>query len=308
MKILVTGGAGFIGSHIVDAYIADGHDVAVVDNLSTGCKRNVNSRARFYERDICDRGLLAIVEHERPDVINHQAAQVNLRASLDDPLADMNVNVGGLVNVLESTKGCAVKRMIFASSGGAIYGEQDCFPADETHRTAPLNPYGLNKLAGEQYLHYYCRRHGISWTALRYANVYGPRQNAFGEGGVVAIFTTKMLEGKQPVINGDGAQTRDYVFVGDVVESNRAALALDGNDGAYNVATGHETDVNRIFHILRELTGFAGRRQCGDAKAGEQRRSCLLSDKLTGVSGWRPRTTLWKGLSDTVAWYRECRT
>lgn len=304
MRILVTGGAGFIGSHVVDEYIRLGHHVTVVDNLSTGRKQNVNSAAEFHEVDIRDAAnLRKIFDGNRFDVVNHQAAQMDVRRSVDDPVYDASVNLLGMLTLLEVCVKAGVKRVIFASSGGAIYGEQEYFPADELHPTRPISPYGVAKLTTEQYLYYYKSVHGIDYVSLRYANVYGPRQNPEGEAGVVAIFATRFLSGRQPVINGDGMQTRDYVFVGDVVRGNH--LALDCKAPAvFNIGTGVETNVNQLFDQLRRLTNSQLEKQHGPAKKGEQLRSVLSSSLIEKTLGWKPLTTLDDGLRQTVEYFR----
>lgn len=313
MKLLVTGGAGFIGSHIVDAYINDGHEVIIIDNLLTGRRENINSKAKFYEIDICDPKVLEIFERERPDVLNHHAAQIDVRKSVADPLFDLKVNVGGFINLCEAGRRCGIKKIILASSGGTVYGEQEKFPATEDEPLRPISPYGLNKLASEQYLYYMQHGYKIPWVALRYANIYGPRQNPHGEAGVVAIFIEKMLAGKGPVINGDGKQTRDYVYVGDVVEANRLALSspslCKGGAGrvehgrAYNIGTGVETDVNAIFRALREYCGCRCHETHGPAKQGEQARSVISSAKIERELGWRPTITFAEGMRMTVEWF-----
>ena len=303
MKILVTGGAGFIASHVADAYIRLGHSIVVLDNLSTGRRENLNPAARFIQMDIRDEGVRGIFERESFDAVNHHAAQMDVRKSVDDPLFDASVNISGSLNLLENCRAFGVKKFVFASTGGAIYGEQDYFPADERHPVRPLSPYGISKLAIEKYLFFYEQVHGLSHIILRYANVYGPRQNPHGEAGVVAIFTTRMLEGKQPVINGPGGQTRDYVYVGDVVEANILALTHPRPD-IFNIGTGVETDVNTLFGHLRKLTGSPCREDHGPAKRGEQQRSVLDSLKAREVLGWEPRITLPSGLERTVGYFR----
>ena len=304
MNILVTGGAGFIGSHIVDAYLADGHQVTVVDNLSTGKRTNLNPGARFCEVDIRDAGALgAVIAGRTFDVVNHHASQMDIRRSVADPVYDASVNILGMLTLMEHCVRAGVRRVVFASSGGAVYGEQEAFPASETHPTRPISPYGVAKLTTEQYLFYYASVYGIEPIALRYANVYGPRQNPEGEAGVVAIFATRMLNGGAPVINGDGGQTRDYVFVADVVLANRLALKARGFH-AYNVGTGVETDVNAIFRVLREATGSTCPETHGEAKKGEQRRSVLDCRCIGRELGWKPEVTLQEGLRRTVEFFR----
>jgi len=305
VKILVTGGAGFIGSHVVDAYIAAGHEVCVVDDLSTGRGENLNLKARFYKLDIRrSEELQDIFAREKFDVVNHHAAQMNVRKSVEDPTFDASVNILGGLNILECCRLYGVKKVIFASTGGAIYGEQDYFPADEEHPMRPLSPYGVAKLAFEKYLFYYHQVYGLEYVSLRYANVYGPRQNPHGEAGVVAIFTKKMLAGEQPIINGDGTQTRDYVYVGDVVRANELALAYC-RSAVFNVGTGVETDVNQLFRKLSLLTNAHVHEVHGPAKVGEQLRSVLSWGKIHEELGWSPGITLDEGLRLTVDAFRK---
>jgi len=303
MKILVTGGAGFIASHVVDAFVNEGHEVLIVDDLSSGRHENLNSRARFYQVDVQSAEIADIMARERPEALCHHAAQMDVRRSVADPIFDARVNLVGLLNLLEQGRQHGLRRVLFASTGGAIYGEQDVFPAPETHPTAPLSPYGVAKLASERYLYFYAQAYGISYTAMRYANVYGPRQNPHGEAGVVAIFTEKLLRGEEPVINGDGKQTRDYVFVGDLVRANVAALTADFT-GALNLGTGRETDVNELFGLLCRECGVTVPERHGPGKPGEQRRSAI-DNRLAGqVLGWRPEVDLAEGLRETVAFFR----
>lgn len=304
MNILVTGGAGFIGSHVVDAYLRIGHRVAVVDNLSTGKASNLNPQATFYQADIRDASAMQqIFERERFDLLNHHAAQMDVRRSVEDPVYDASVNILGALTLFECCVKTGVRRVVFASSGGAIYGEQDYFPADELHPTRPISPYGVAKLTTEQYLFYYKEVYGIDSVSLRYANIYGPRQNPEGEAGVVAIFTTRFLRGIQPIINGNGKQTRDYVFVGDVVRANVLVLDCPGS-AIFNIGTGIETDVNQLFSYLKVATGSSAEEKHGPAKKGEQRRSVLSSKKIEQQLGWRPMVTLEEGLRTTVEYFR----
>jgi UDP-glucose 4-epimerase len=305
MDILVTGGAGFIGSHVVDAYVEAGHDVSIVDNLSSGSTANVHPKARLFQCDILDRASLEkVFQRNRFDVINHHAAQIDVRRSVADPHYDASVNILGLLNLMEIGMKSGVSRVIFASSGGAIYGEQDVFPADETHPTRPISPYGISKLSSEHYLYYYSVVAGIDVVPLRYANVYGPRQNPHGEAGVVAIFTTKMLEGASTIINGDGKQTRDYVFAGDVARANVLALQPRGFT-PFNVGTGVESDVNRISSLIRAATGNRSTAEHGPAKKGEQLRSVLDTSKIRQGLGWSPAMSLEDGIGKTVDWFRK---
>ena len=303
MKILVTGGAGFIASHITDAFITAGHHVAVVDDLSSGRRENLHPQARFYPLDVQAPGIAEVFERETPEVLCHHAAQMDVRRSVADPLFDARVNLLGLLNLMEHGRRHGLKRVLLASTGGAIYGEQVTFPAPETHATAPLSPYGVAKLASERYLFFYHATYGISYAAMRYANVYGPRQNPHGEAGVVAIFAEKLLRGEQPVINGDGRQTRDYVYVGDLVRANLALLESDFT-GALNLGTGVETDVNTIYRLLTRLCGSAAPERHGPAKSGEQLRSVLDSGLAQRLIGWRPQVSLEDGLRETVTFFR----
>lgn len=303
MKILVTGGAGFIGSHVADACVAAGHDVVIVDDLSSGKRENLPASAAFHQADVRDADAAgAVMRAERPQVLIHHAAQMDVRRSVADPAFDAQVNIVGLLNLMEHGRQNGLERVVFASTGGAIYGEQDCFPAAEEHPTRPLSPYGVAKLASEHYLFFYAQQYGIPYVALRYANVYGPRQNPHGEAGVVAIFIEKMLRGEAPVINGDGLQTRDYVFVGDVVRANLAAVGAD-YCGALNLGTGVETDVNTIFREIVRIGGFAAPEQHGPAKPGEQRRSVIDARRAGAVLGWRPEVDLAAGLQRTLEFF-----
>jgi UDP-glucose 4-epimerase len=302
MKVLVTGGAGFIGSHLVDRLVQEGHDVVVVDNLSTGKRKNVNRAATFYRADIQSSRLERVFRNERPSVVMHLAAQMNVRRSVDDPMFDASVNILGTLNVIEQAARHGARKVVFASSGGAIYGEQDIFPAPESHPTRPLSPYGISKLSGEHYLSYYQRVSGIQTVSLRFANVYGPRQDPEGEAGVVAIFIQKMLTGEQPVINGNGRQTRDFVFVEDVVEANLSVMG-QGIEGVFNVGTSTETTVNELFAILKELTKSDCKEVHGPAKKGEQLRSTIDATKLRQQLGWEAKVGSSEGLRKTVDYF-----
>jgi UDP-glucose 4-epimerase len=304
LNILVTGGAGFIGSHIVDAYIADGHNVVVVDDLSAGVRENVNPAAVFYQRDIRDEGLKELFQRHSFDVVSHHAAQMDVRRSVADPKFDASVNVVGGLNIFESARQTGVKKIIFASTGGAIYGEQDYFPADELHPLRPLSPYGITKLVTEKYLFFYQKTYGIDHVVLRYANVYGPRQNPHGEAGVVAIFAKKMLQGAIPVINGDGTQTRDYTFVGDIVRANVLALRYPGSN-IFNIGTGIETDVTELFRTLQSLLNPSCPERHGPAQAGEQLRSVISAAKIQRELGWSPDIHLAEGLRLTAAFFKK---
>lgn len=304
MKVLVTGGAGFIGSHLVDRLVQEGHEVIIVDNLSTGKRRNINKGAKFYKLDIQSWRLERVFRNERPSVVMHLAAQMDVRKSVEDPMFDAQVNILGTLNVLQQTVKHGVRKVVFSSSGGAIYGEQDLFPAPEAHPTRPMSPYGLSKLCGEQYLSYFQRVSGLQIVSLRYANVYGPRQDPEGEAGVVAIFIQKMLNNEQAVINGNGRQTRDFVYVDDVVEANLALMGQE-TQGTYNVGTGIETSVNDLFRLLVQHTSSSCREIHGPAKKGEQARSCIDSSKLRHELSWEPKADLSDGLKKTVEYFRE---
>lgn len=303
MKILITGAAGFIGSHIADRYLQLGHEVIIVDNLITGQRENIPAKARFYEMDIRDEKLSTVFQKEKPDLVNHHAAQMDVRKSVADPIYDAQVNVLGTLNLLQNCITYNVKKFIFASTGGAIYGEQDYFPADEKHPLRPLSPYGITKLTTEKYLYFYQQSYGLKYTILRYANIYGPRQNPHGEAGVVAIFSERLLEGKQPLINGDGLQTRDYVYVGDVVNANQLALEK-GDNKIYNIGTGIETNVNELFAFLTKAVGIKLAEKHAPAKAGEQRRSVLSSKYIEDDLGWKPSLKMGEGIPKTVAFFK----
>ena len=302
MRALVTGGAGFIGSHLAEALLVDGHEVTVVDDLSRGRRSQVPPAARFVQADVSG-DLGGILHAARPDLVFHEAAQIDVRRSLADPALDTRVNVLGTVNLLQACAATEVPRFVFASSGGALYGDTEAIPTPESHPQLPASNYGAAKAAAELYGNVYSQVYGIEFVALRYANVYGPRQDPHGEAGVVAIFTERMLAGEIPTINGDGAQTRDYVYVADVIAANLAALA--GPPGAYNVATGTECDVNGLHRSLARIIGVTGAPTHGPAKPGEQRRSCLDASLAADRLGWRPRFSLDAGLEATVAWFRD---
>lgn len=303
MKILVTGGAGFIASQITDAFINEGHQVVILDDLSTGFEKNINPKAKFVKANICDKSIDKLFNEEKFDVVNHHAAQMDVRRSVKDPEFDATTNILGTINLLQNCIKYSVKKFMFASTGGAVYGEQDYFPADEKHSQQPKSPYGISKLAVEKYLFFYHSEYKLNYSILRYANIYGPRQNPFGEAGVVAIFSTRLLKGDQPVINGDGKQTRDYVFVGDVVKANVLALNDQASD-VYNIGTGIETDVNQLFNYINVITKAGKVEKHGPAAAGEQLRSVITSDKLFTKFGWRPSTKLEDGLKATVEFFR----
>ncbi len=302
-RVLVTGGAGFIGSNLVDRLIAEGYDIAVVDNLSTGKVENINPKARFYKLDIQSPELEDVFKKEKPDYVSHHAAQIDVRKSVSDPIFDAQANVLGTINVFQSSVNYKVKKVVYISSGGAIYGEQEVFPATEEHPARPISPYGITKLTGEHYLHYFKEVFGLEYVVLRYANVYGPRQDPYGEAGVVAIFTQKMIKGEQPTINGDGENKRDYVYVGDVIEANIAAIKSNAS-GAFNIGTGIETSVNQLFEGLKEITGARIKEKHGPAKPGEQIRSVLDYTKAKRILNWTPKVGLKEGLTKTWEWFK----
>ena len=306
MRILVSGGAGFIGSHTVDALVADGgHEVSVIDDLSAGKREQVNSRARFHQADIRDAAAVrGVIERERPEVLVHLAAQMDVRRSVADPAFDAQVNLVGFLNLMEAGREHGLRRVVFSSTGGAIYGEQESFPCDENHPLRPVSPYGVAKLATEKYLFFYHAQYGIDYVALRYANVYGPRQDPHGEAGVVAIFCGRMLEDRPVTIYGDGGQTRDYVFVADVVRANMAAVASNVS-GAFNVGTGVETDVNQLYAALARIAGTGRAPDFGPPRAGEQRRSVILPARAANELRWRPQVELSDGLAQTLRFFRD---
>src|SRR3989338_4943309 len=305
MKILITGGAGFIASHITDACVNKGYQVVIIDNLSSGKRKYLNPKAVFYKVDIRNREAIdKIFRKEKPQILNHHAAQISVRNSVDNPLNDADINLLGLLNLLEAGKPY-LKKVIFASSGGVVYGEADKMPTPEDYiPLCPLSPYGVAKLAGEYYLNYYQKNFGITGVSLRYSNVYGPRQNPHGEAGVVAIFSKKMLKGEAPVINGDGLQTRDYVYVGDVVSANQLALAKDVS-GPFNIGTGMETNVVGIWQKIAKITGTDIQAIHGLAKPGEQKRSVLYNSLAREKLAWQPSIDLESGLKETVKFFKK---
>jgi len=303
VKVLLTGGAGFIGSHICDRLVEDGHDVVVLDDLSTGHVEQLNPRARFYQMDVGSPWLDELFRIEQPNAVVHQAAQASVRRSVEDPVSDARVNVLGIAALLQASARHGVSRFLFASTGGALYGEADITPTPEDYPTLPVSPYGASKLAGEVYLRTFHALHGLSYAALRYANVYGPRQDPHGEAGVVAIFSQRLLSGEKPRINGDGMQTRDFVYAGDVADANARALQ-SAAIGSFNVGTGKETNINEIFRILRRHCRSEAPEDHGAGLAGEQKRSVVDARKIGKVMGWTPRTDLEAGLDATVRYFR----
>jgi len=304
MNILVTGGAGFIGSHIVDAYIQEGHRVVILDNLSTGKREQVHPEAAFYPLDLMDAEIKDIFEKENIEAINHHAAQISVTQSVANPSFDAEINIVGSLKLLELAATHKIRKFIFASTGGALYGEQDYFPADENHPTEPMSPYGIAKLTVERYLNYYRENFNVQPTVLRYSNVYGPRQDPHGEAGVVAIFCKQLLKDQNPVIFGDGKQTRDFVSVFDVVSANVKALSKNCN-GTYNVGTGEETSVNTIAASLIKASGKSLSPQHNPPRMGEQRRSSIDHGKFNKDHGWQPTQPLDEGLKDTFDFFAQ---
>jgi UDP-glucose 4-epimerase len=304
MKILVTGGAGFIGSHIVDKLVARGDSVVVVDNLSTGKKENLNSKAKFYKLSITDNKVEKVFADEKPEYVIHQAAQVDVTRSVKDPVFDAETNIIGGLKILENCRKYGVKKIVYGNSGGAGSGEPQYLPVDEKHPIAPLCPYGVSKHTFEHYLEIYSKIHGLKYVSLRYANVYGPRQDPFGEGGVVAIFSHKLLNGEVPKIFGDGEQTRDFVFVEDVADANILALTKGEND-YFNVSTGKEISVNDLFKLVKELAGSSINAEHVEPRKGEIIRSVLSNTKIKKQLGWTPRFDIKQGLKITVDFFRK---
>ncbi|MFZ1627020.1 MAG: NAD-dependent epimerase/dehydratase family protein [Candidatus Moraniibacteriota bacterium] len=305
MRILITGGAGFIGSHVADVLIERGHRVTILDNLSSGSEENVNRRAKFYKFDIGNRKRLEkLFEKVQPEAVFHFAAQINVRASVDDPSADATTNVMGSLSLIELAAKHGVKKFIFSSTGGAMFDDATPRPTPESIPAAPLSPYGIAKLSIEHYLRFFRQVHGLPYVVLRYANVYGPRQNAHGEAGVVAIFLTRMLEGVGPTINGDGLQTRDYVYVGDIAQANVLALDSELTEGVFHIGTGIETSVNDIFRMLNWQFGKAFEETHGPAKSGEALASALNARKAKESLQWEPKVALSEGLVATATWFK----
>ena len=308
MKILVTGGAGFIGSHVVDLYIENGYEVVVVDDLSTGRLSNLNPGATFYKLDIRSPQIAEVFEKERPDYVNHHAAQMDVRRSVLDPLFDADVNILGSINLIECARKFEVKRFVYISTGGAVYGEPEYLPCDEAHPINPICQYGASKHTVEHYLYMYRQLYGLEYVVLRYPNVYGPRQDPHGEAGVVAIFSGQMLKGEQAKINGDGEQERDFVYVGDCARANLLALETQNGSAIYNLGSGQGTSVNQIYEVLKAITSYKLERLHGPAKVGETRRIYLDARKAGEELDWVPRVALEEGLEKTVSYFRATET
>jgi UDP-glucose 4-epimerase len=307
VKIVVTGGAGFIGSQVADAYLALGHEVLIIDNVSTGDRRNLNPKAAFVEADIRSEVAARAVEAFKPEVLNLHAAQIDVRKSVVDPRFDADTNVGGTLTMLEAARrGGALARVVYAASGGSMYGDTPVLPTPETEPIGAVSPYGISKAACELYLACYRAMYGLHYVALRYANVYGPRQNLHGEAGVVAIFAERLLRGDGCTIYGDGKQTRDFVYVGDVVAANVKALTTTFCGGV-NVCTGVETDVNRVYALLAKAVGVDKAATHAPERLGEQRRSVLSNARAREVLGWTPQFDVDRGMAATIDWYREHR-
>ncbi len=304
-KILVTGGAGFIGSHVVDLFIAKGYEVVILDDLSTGRASNLNPQAKFYQMDIRSPEVRDVFAAEKPDYISHHAAQMDVRRSVAQPLFDADVNVLGSINLIECAKEFGVKHFVYISTGGAVYGEPERLPCDESHPINPICQYGASKHTVEHYLYMYHVNYGLNYTVLRYPNVFGPRQDPHGEAGVVAIFTGKMLLGQPVMIYGDGEQTRDFVYVGDCAYANYLAVTVDHKPGIYNLGWGRPTSINEIFFTLAKVTGYQHPVQYGPAKVGETRHIYLDARKAGMDLGWTPTLTLEEGLVKTVSYFRD---
>jgi len=304
MKVLVTGGAGFIGSHVVDAFIQAGHDVVVVDNLSTGRIGNLNPKARLYQLDIRDSALADVFERERPEIVDHHAAQMDVRKSVVEPLFDADVNIRGTLNLLECARQYAVRKVIYISTGGAVYGEPQYLPCDEAHPINPICQYGVSKHTVEHYLFVYKHLYNLDYTVLRYPNVFGARQNPAGEAGVIAIFTGKMLNNEPITIYGNGEQERDFIYVTDCARANVLATRA-GISPVYNVGSNQGTSVNTVFSQLKEITGYEWEPIYAPARAGETFKIYLDNSLIQRELGWQPGPSLNEGLTQTIEYYRE---
>jgi UDP-glucose 4-epimerase len=305
MKILITGGAGFIGSNVADMLIAKKHDLVIIDNLSSGFEYNVNKEAKLIKADITDFDKIEkIFNEEKPEIIYHFAAQIDVRKSVSDPIFDAKTNIMATLNLIKLSNDFKIKKFIFSSTGGAIYGDTDDRPTKEEHSEWPLSPYGIAKLATDKFLNFYYEIFGLKYVSLRYGNVYGPRQNPYGEAGVVAIFLNKMLKNEQPIINGDGKQTRDYTYIDDVAKANILALEHMDKIGIYNVGTSIEISVNDLFTEINKNFGGKFKEMHGPAKLGEQKTSCLNYEKIKKDMGFEPEINFSEGIKKTYEWFK----
>lgn len=305
--LLVTGGAGFIGSRVASSFADEGYSVIIIDNLSTGKRENIPQGIKFYHLDICNNiELEEVFSKEKPQYVSHHAAQVNVRRSVSDPCFDAQVNILGTINVLENCQRSNVHKIVFASSGGVLYGEGNDLPFDEESTLRPSSPYGVSKCSGEYYLRCYAQLYGLEFTSLRYSNVYGPGQDPLGEAGVIAIFISEMLKGDSPTIFGDGEQLRDYVYVDDVIMANKLALEKGGG-GVFNIGTGRPTSVNELFKMIAALIGFPNKPIYAPRRQGEIFKNFLNIAKPEVLLGWKPRTQLEGGLKKTIAYFKEKR-
>lgn len=305
MKILVTGGAGFIGSNVVDLYLSNGFEVVILDDLSTGRASNLNPGAKFIQMDIRSSEVASVIESERPDIINHHAAQMDVRRSIAEPIFDASVNILGSINLLENARKFGVKHIVYISTGGAVYGEPVYLPCDEDHPINPICQYGASKHTVEHYLYMYRENYGLEYTVIRYPNVYGPRQDPHGEAGVVAIFTGQMLQGEQVRINGDGEQERDFVHVHDCARGNLLAVTVPHESGIFNLGSGKGTTVNQIYEALKEITAYPLEAIHGPAKLGETSKIYLDASKVRRVFGWEPTLDLYAGLTNTIEYFKK---
>jgi UDP-glucose 4-epimerase len=308
MKILVTGGAGFIGSHIVDKIISLGHDCVVVDNLLTGNEHNINPKAIFYKADITNtEELEEVFSKERPNIVNHHAAQIVVRKSVKEPVYDAEINILGSLNLIELSREYRIEKFIYASTGGAVYGEPICLPVDEDHPIFPLSHYGVSKHTVEHYLHVFNQLYGLRYTVLRYSNVYGPRQNPYGEAGVVAIFTEQMLAGEKPTIFGDGTKTRDYVFVDDIVDVNIIAMDKNSDNEVFNLGWGKEVSDQKMFETIRDALKVDIKPLYDKKRPGEVDRISLDNTKIKRWLNWQPKVSLEAGIEKTTLWYKKTK-
>jgi UDP-glucose 4-epimerase len=303
MKILVTGGAGFIASNVADAMIEAGHDVVIVDNLFMGNLKNINKKAKFYKADVRDEQMASIIRDEKIEVISHHAAQISVPDSIKDPVTDAAINVMGTLNLLEAARKNGVRKFNFVSSGGTVYGSQVKLPAIETNPLTAESPYGISKVTGEHYVRFYAAQYGMKYTILRYSNVYGPRQIPHGEAGVVAIFIKKIMSGESPVIFGGGTCVRDYVYVGDVARANVLAVEKGDNE-AFNIGTGIKTNVNQLYTAIQKVTGFSKAAGKAPFRDGDLKANYLNNKKAAKMLGWRPMVKLEDGIKNTYEYFK----